>query len=149
MANSLKEQIQEDMKTAMRAKDKQRLATIRLIQAAIKQKEVDERIELSDDQVIAVLEKMLKQRRDSIEQYGKAGRQDLVDQESFEVGIIQTYMPQPLSQEELETLISEAISESGATSAKDMGKIMGILKPKVQGRADMKAISAQIKQKLG
>lgn len=148
MANSLKEQIHEDMKTAMRAKEKPRLATIRLILAAIKQKEVDERIELNDDQIIVVLEKMLKQRRDSIEQYGKASRQDLVDQETFEVGIIQTYMPQPLSQVELDQLISDAIAESGATLAKEMGKVMGILKPKVQGRADMKAISAQIKQQL-
>jgi len=144
----LKQRIKEDMKTAMRAKEKSRLAVIRLIQAAIKQKEVDERIELDDAQVIAVLDKMLKQRRDSIEQYEKADRQDLADQEKFEVGIIQTYLPQQLTEAELNALIDEVISTTGAESVKDLGKVMGMIKPKVQGRADMKAVSGQIKQRL-
>ncbi|MCV6638096.1 GatB/YqeY domain-containing protein [Candidatus Albibeggiatoa sp. nov. NOAA] len=148
MADTLKQRIQEDMKTAMRAKEKSRLAVIRLIQAAIKQKEVDERIELDDTQVIAVLDKMLKQRRDSIEQYEKAERQDLADQEKYEVGIIQAYLPQQLTEAELNDIIEAVIAEIGAESIKDLGKVMGMIKPKVQGRADMKAVSQQIKQRL-
>lgn len=144
----LKQRIQDDMKTAMRAKEKQRLAVIRLIQAAIKQKEVDERIELDDAQVIVVLDKMLKQRRDSIEQYEKAQRQDLADQEQFEVGIIQDYLPQQLTEAELNDMISTVIAETGAESVKDLGKVMGVIKPKVQGRADMKIVSQKIKQRL-
>ena len=144
----LKQRIKEDMKTAMRAKEKSRLAVIRLIQAAIKQKEVDERIELDDAQVIAVLDKMLKQRRDSIEQYEKADRQDLADQEKFEVELIQTYLPQQLTEAELNALIDEVIAATGAESVRDLGKVMGMIKPKVQGRADMKAVSGQIKQRL-
>jgi uncharacterized protein YqeY len=144
----LKQRIQDDMKTAMRAKEKQRLAVIRLIQAAIKQKEVDERIELDDAQVIVVLDKMLKQRRDSIEQYEKAQRQYLADQEQFEVSIIQDYLPQQLTEAELNDMISSVIAETGAESVKDLGKVMGVIKPKVQGRADMKIVSQQIKQRL-
>ena len=145
---SLKDKITADMKVAMRAKDKQRLGVIRLIQAAIKQREVDERISLDDTQVIVVLDKMLKQRRDSIEQYEKAGRPDLVDQEAFEIQVIKTYLPQPLTETELATLITQAIQATGATSVKDLGKVMGILKTQVQGRADMKQLSDQIKQRL-
>jgi hypothetical protein len=148
MPETLKQRIQEDMKTAMRAKEKSRLAVIRLILAAIKQIEVDQRIELDDAQVIAVLDKMLKQRRDSIEQYEKAQRQDLADQEKYEVGIIQTYLPQQLTDAELNDIIEAVIAETGAESVKDLGKVMGMIKPKVQGRADMKAVSQQIKQRL-
>jgi uncharacterized protein YqeY len=148
MSQSLKQQITEDMKSAMRAKEKQRLGTIRLILAAIKQREIDERINLDDTQIIAVLDKMLKQRRDSLAQYEKADRQDLAKQEAFEINIIQTYLPQPLSDAELADLIKTAISATGATSIKDLGKVMGHLKPLVQGRADMRALSANIKQRL-
>jgi uncharacterized protein len=145
---SIKEKITEDMKVAMRAKEKQRLGVIRLIQAAIKQREVDERISLDDTQVIVVLDKMLKQRRDSIEQYEKAKRQDLVDQEAFEIQVIKTYLPQPLTETELANLITHAIQATGATTVKDLGKVMGILKAQVQGRAEMKQVSDQIKQRL-
>jgi hypothetical protein len=145
---SIKERITEDMKVAMRAKEKQRLGVIRLIQAAIKQREVDERISLDDMQVIVVLDKMLKQRRDSIEQYEKAKRQDLVDQEAFEIQVIKTYLPQPLTETELANLITHAIQATGATTVKDLGKVMGILKAQVQGRAEMKQVSDQIKQRL-
>jgi uncharacterized protein YqeY len=148
MTESLKHKITEDMKNAMRAKDKPRLGVIRLMQAAIKQKEIDERIELDDKQVIVILDKMLKQRRDSLAQFEKAERQDLVDQEAFEIEIIQTYMPQALTEAELEDLIETAISETGAVSMKDLGKIMAHLKPKVQGRTDMRALSANLKQRL-
>ncbi|WP_069471087.1 GatB/YqeY domain-containing protein [Candidatus Marithrix sp. Canyon 246] len=148
MTESLKHKITEDMKNAMRAKDKPRLGVIRLMQAAIKQKEIDERIELDDTQVIVILDKMLKQRRDSLAQFQKAERQDLVDQEAFEIEIIQTYMPQALTEAELKDLIETAISETGAASMKDLGKIMAHLKPKVQGRTDMRALSANLKQRL-
>jgi len=148
MSESLKQQIQEDMKSAMRAKEKQRLGAIRLIMAAIKQREVDERISLDDAQVIAVLDKMLKQRRDSLAQYEQAGRDDLAEQERFEIKLIQEYLPQPLTETELTELIETAITETNAVSIKELGKVMGYLKPKVQGRADMKAISAQAKQRL-
>ncbi len=148
MTESLKHKITEDMKNAMRAKDKPRLGVIRLMQAAIKQKEVDERIELDDKQVIVILDKMLKQRRDSLAQFEKAERQDLVDQEAFEIEIIQTYMPQALTEAELKDLIETAISETGAVSMKDLGKLMAHLKPQVQGRTDMRALSANLKQRL-
>lgn len=144
----LKARIIEDMKSAMRARDKPRLAAIRLITAAIKQIEVDERIELDDARVLTVLEKMLKQRRDSIQQFAKADRTDLVAQEKAEVGIIQEYMPAALSEEELEAILNEVISETGASTMKDMGKVMGLLKPRVAGRADMGALSARIKARL-
>jgi uncharacterized protein YqeY len=140
--------INDDVKAAMKAKDKPRLGVLRLITAAIKQREVDEQITLSDEQVLAVLEKMIKQRKDSITQYEKAGRDELAQQEAFEIGIIQDYMPEQLSDDEIDALISEAISSSGAESMKDMGKVMGLLKPKLAGRADMGAVSAKIKAKL-
>lgn len=146
---TLKDQITADMKSAMRAGEKERLATIRLIQAAIKQREVDERIVLDDTQVLAVLEKMLKQRRDSVSQFASAGRQDLVDKEEAEIAVIATYMPQPLSESELATILAECIRESGASSARDMGKVMALLKPRVAGRADMQALSSQVKAALG
>ena len=144
----LKEDIQQDMKEAMRAGDKQRLGTIRLILSAIKQREVDERITLDDQQVTAVLDKMSKQRRESLSQYEKAGRDDLAEQEAYELELIQAYLPEPLGEEEINQLIDAAISETGASSLKDMGKVMGFLKPKLQGRADMGAVSAQIKTRL-
>ena len=146
--SSLKERITADMKAAMKSGDKARLGVIRLILAALKQVEVDERIELDDQRVTAILDKMVKQRRDSLEQYEKAGRSELADQEKFEIGIIQEYLPEPLSEAEIETLIDEAIAATGASSMKEMGKVMGMLKPKLQGRADMGAVSARIKQKL-
>ena len=148
MALSLKERIQEDMKSAMRNKDSARLGTIRMIMAAVKQREVDERITLKDSQVIEVLDKMQKQRRESINQYEKAQRQDLADKEAFEISIIQEYLPPALDESELETLINEAITVAGATSPKDMGKVIGILKPRVQGRADMGKVSGKVKEKL-
>jgi uncharacterized protein YqeY len=148
MADTLKVQITADMKDAMRAKDKDRLGTIRLIQAAIKQREVDERIELDDSQVLAVLDKMVKQRRDSISQYRDAGREELAAKEEAELSVIQQYLPAALSEAEVDGLIDEAISASGAESIKDMGKVMGRLKPKVQGRADMGKVSARIKARL-
>ena len=145
---SLKERITEDMKGAMRAGEKDRLSTIRLILAAIKQREVDERISLDDSQVLAVLEKMVKQRRESIAQFSSGGRADLVAKESVVFCILQSYLPAQLTDSELEQLIAEAVRSSGATSLKDMGKVMGILKPQVQGRADMGVLSARIKQQL-
>ena len=148
MSVSLISRINEDVKSAMRNKDKERLGTLRLITAAIKQKEVDERISLDDADVLAVLDKMLKQRKDSIEQYSKAGRQDLADKEQYEVGIIQEYMPAQLSEAEIAQMIEEAISETGASGMKEMGKVMGLLKPKLQGRADMGQVSQQIKSRL-
>ncbi|MCK5524300.1 MAG: GatB/YqeY domain-containing protein [Thiomargarita sp.] len=148
MSNTLKPKITDDMKTAMRAKDKQRLGVIRLIQAAIKQREVDERISLDDKEVIIVLDKMLKQRRDSLAHYEKAERQDLAEQEAFEIKVIQNYMPQPLSESELAELIETAFTETGATSIKELGKVMSYLKPKVQGRADMRALSTNLKKRL-
>lgn len=148
MADSLKDQITADMKEAMRAKDKETLGTIRLIQAAIKQIEVDERVELDDSRVLAVLDKMIKQRRDSITQYRDAGREELAAREEAEISIIQKYLPAALSETEIDALIEEAISNSGAQSMQDMGKIMGQLKPKLQGRADMGAVSARIKARL-
>lgn len=148
MSQSLKERLQEEMKAAMRSHEKQRLGAIRLILAAIKQREVDERISLDDVQVTIVLDKMLKQRRDSLAQYQQAGRQDLADQEAFEIALIQSYLPQPLSDTELEQLITATIAETAASSVKDTGKVMAILKAKVQGRADMKKVSEQVKQRL-
>ncbi len=148
MADSLKDQITSEMKDAMRAKDKDLLGTIRLIQAAIKQREVDERIELNDEQVLVVLDKMVKQRRDSITQYRDAGREELAAKEEAELEIIQRYLPEALSEAEVDKLIDEAIASTGAESMKDMGKVMGMLKPKVQGRADMGAVSARIKARL-
>ena len=144
----LKQRLQDDMKTSMKAGDKRTLGVIRLMLAAVKQREVDERIELADEQVLAVLDKMLKQRRESIKQYEQAGRQELAEQEAFEVGVIQTYLPAALSEDEIAALVSEAIAAAGASSIRDMGKVMGQLKPKLQGRADMGAVSALVKQQL-
>ena len=132
----------------MKGGDKPRLGVIRLLRAAIKQREVDERIELDDEQILAVLDKMVKQRRDSISQYEAAGRDDLAKQEAFEVTVLQDYLPAALSQEEIIAMIKEAIEASGAESIRDMGKVMGPLKPKMQGRADMGAVSALVKQQL-
>lgn len=145
---SLRTQLNDDMKTAMKAGEKPRLAVIRLALAAIKQREVDERIVLDDVQILAVLDKMIKQRRDSVQQYQAGNRQDLVDQETFEINILQTYLPQPLTADEINALITEAITTSGATSSRDMGKIMTLLKPQLQGRADMTAVSNLVKQKF-
>lgn len=145
---SLKQQITDDMKVAMRAKEMARLSAIRLLLAAIKQREVDERIELSDADVVAIIEKMNKQRRDSISQYEAAGRQDLADVEKFEMSVLQTYMPQQLSEAEISLAVSGAISSTGATGPQDMGKVMGVLKSKLAGRADMGKVSALIKAQL-
>ena len=144
----IKSQISDDVKAAMRSKDKERLGALRLIQAAFKQKEVDERIELSDEQVIAILDKMAKQHRDSITQFKEANRDDLVEIEQFELDIIDAYLPAKLSDEGIGTLIEAAISKSGADSIKDMGKVMGMLKGQLQGRADMGKVSGLIKAKL-
>ena len=146
---SLKDRILQDVKDAMRAKDKPRLATLRLITATLKQQEIDERIELNDAQVLALLDKMCKQRRESISQFEKAGRDDLIAQEVSELELIQTYLPEQLGEDEIVALIDEAMAATGAASIKDMGKVMGQLKPKLQGRADMSAVSAMIKAKLG
>lgn len=136
------------MKAAMRAGEKERLGTIRLILAAVKQQEIDGRIQLDDSSVIAVLDKMTKQRKESIEQFGKAGRTDLVDKEQAELDVIRDYMPQPLSDQEIERLIDDALQSTKAESVKDMGKVMAALKPQLQGRADMGQVSARIKSRL-
>ena len=146
--SDLKNTINDDVKNAMRAKDKERLKTLRLITSAIKQIEVDSRTELDNDAVIAVLEKMLKQRKDSIEQFEKAGRDELAAIEKAEVLVIKEYMPEPLSDAEVNALIDEAISSTGAASMKDMGKVMGMLKAKLAGKADMGVVSGKIKAKL-
>lgn len=144
----LKTQIQEEMKAAMKGRDKRRLGVIRLILAAVKQREVDERIELDDTQVLVVLDKMLKQRRDSLDQYRQAGRNDLADQEAYEIDVLKEYLPEALGEAEILSLITAAIENAGASSIRDMGKVMGQLKPKLQGRADMGAVSALVKQRL-
>jgi len=145
---SLKDQITDDMKAAMRAKESERLATIRLLIAEIKRKEVDERIELTDTQVLAVVEKMIKQRKDSITQFENGGRQDLADKEKAELTVLSAYMPAGLSDEEVAAEVAAAVAASGAAGPQDMGKVMGILKPKLAGRADMTAVSAQVKKAL-
>ena len=145
---TLKERITEDMKAAMRAKAAQRLSAIRLLLAALKQKEIDERIVLSDEQVLAILDKLLKQRRDSISQYEAAGRQDLADSEKFEAQILLGYMPKPLSETEIAAHVEEAIAAAGAKGPQDIGKVMAILKPKLAGRADIGKVSGLVKRKL-
>jgi len=145
---SLKIRINEDMKTALRARDSRRLSAIRLLMAAMKQREVDERIELDDAGIVAVIEKMLKQRRDSIQQYEAAKRQDLADVEKFEVEVLTGYMPAALSPAEIDAAVAEAVAASGARGAQDMGKVMGLLKPKLAGRADMGQVSARVKAAL-
>jgi len=146
---TLKERITEDMKAAMRASAKERLSTIRMVQAAIKQREVDERIMLDDAQVIAVLEKMVKQRKESIAQFEQGGRTDLADKERQEIELLQTYLPAQLSAGELDALIREAIAATGAVSVKDMGKVMALVKARAAGRADMGAVGARVKAALG
>ena len=147
--SGIKTQISNDVKDAMRSKDKDRLAALRLILAAFKQKEVDERIVLSDEQSISILNKMAKQHRDSIEQFGQANRDDLIKKEQLELDIIESYLPEKLSEEEVSLLIDDAISEPGANSVKDMGKVIGFLKEKLQGQADMGEVSRLIRGKLG
>jgi len=147
--SDLKGQITEDMKAAMRSGDKERLGVIRMITAAIKQREVDERITLDDTQVLSVLEKMIKQRKESLIQFQAGNRQDLVDKETAEITLLQSYLPAQLSDAEVDSLIGDAIASTGATSIKDMGKVMGIINGKAQGRADMAAVGAKIKAKLG
>ena len=146
---SLKERITDDMKAAMRSGEKERLGLIRMITSAIKQREVDERISLDDTQVLGVLEKMIKQRKESLVQFQAGNRQDLVDKEAAEVTLLQAYLPSQLSDTEIDALIKEAIAATGAASIKDMGKVMGLIKGKAQGRADMAAVGAKIKAKLG
>jgi uncharacterized protein YqeY len=146
---TLKERITEDMKAAMRASKKERLSTIRMVQAAIKQREVDERITLDDAQVIAVLEKMVKQRRESIALFEQGGRPDLADKEKVEIVLLQSYLPPQLTEAEVDALVQEAIASTGAASVKDMGKVMALVKAKAAGRADMGAVSARIKATLG
>jgi uncharacterized protein YqeY len=146
---SLKDRVQEDMKAAMRAKDAPRLSAVRLLLAAVKQREIDERKALEDADVLAVLEKMVKQRRESIAQYEKAGRADLAAQEQFEIGVLQNYLPQQMDAAELEQAVAAALAESGAAGAKDMGKVMALLKPRLAGRADLGKVSALVKAKLG
>lgn len=145
---SLKERINEDMKSAMRAKDSARLSALRLLLAAIKQREVDERITLTDPDVVAVIDKMLKQRRDSIQQYEAANRQDLADAEKFEVSVLQTYMPAAMSEGEIDAAVASAIAQSGAKAPGDMGKVMALLKPALAGRVDMAKVSAMVKARL-
>lgn len=145
---SLKARIKDEMKAAMKAKDKPRLGTIRLIQAEIKRIEVDERIDIDDERLLVVLDKMCKQRRDSISQYEEAGRNELAEQEKIEIAVIQEFLPAQLTEAELRELISSAIKATGAESMKDMGKVMGTLKPQLQGRADMGDVSKQIKAAL-
>jgi uncharacterized protein YqeY len=146
---SLKAQVTEDMKAAMRAKETERLGTIRLLLAAIKQKEIDERVELDDTGITAIIEKMIKQRKDSISQYQTAKRHDLADKEQAEIEVLTAYMPQPFSAEEIAALVVQAKSETGAAGAKDMGRMMAWLKPRLAGRADMTAVSALVKAALG
>jgi uncharacterized protein YqeY len=149
MTTTLKDRITEDMKAAMRAADKERLGTIRMLQAAIKQREVDERITLDDAQVLSVIEKMIKQRKESIAQFEQGGRADLAAKESAEIDLLQAYLPAQLSEAEVDALIKDAIASTGAATIKDMGKVMGVVKAKAAGRADMGAVSARIKAALG
>ncbi|KMN35933.1 glutamyl-tRNA amidotransferase [Chromobacterium sp. LK1] len=145
---SLKQRISDDMKSAMKARESDKLAAIRLLLAALKQKEVDERVELDDVGIVAVIDKMLKQRRDSVSQYEAAQRQDLADKEKFEMDVLMAYMPQQLSADEIDALVAKAIADSGAAGMQDMGKVMGLLRPQLAGRADMALVSARIKAKL-
>jgi uncharacterized protein YqeY len=145
---NLREKLNDDIKTAMKAREQEKLAALRLMLAAVKQREVDERIILDDAGVISVVEKMIKQRKDSIAQFEKAARQDLADKEKFEISVIEGYLPQQLSQAEIDAIVADAITSTGAKSAADMGKVMGVVKPKVAGRADMGKISGLVKAKL-
>jgi len=145
---SIRDRLNEDLKTAMKAREQERLAALRLMLASVKQREVDERVTLDDAGVVAVVEKMIKQRKDSIAQYEKAQRQDLADKEKYEISVLEGYLPKQMSQQELEAAVAEALAASGAKSAADMGKVMGVLKPKLAGRADMGKVSALVKSKL-
>jgi uncharacterized protein YqeY len=145
---ALREQLNEDIKTAMKAREADKLAALRLMLSAVKQREVDERITLDDAGVVSVVEKMIKQRRDSIAQFEKAARQDLVDKEKYEVSVLEGYLPRQLSQAEIDAIVAEAVASTGAQSAADMGKVMGVVKPRLAGRADMGKVSALVKQKL-
>ncbi|MGE5131035.1 MAG: GatB/YqeY domain-containing protein [Sphingomonadaceae bacterium] len=145
---SLKDRIGEDMKAALRARDQARLSAIRLLLAAMKQKEVDERVALEDAHVLAIIDKMIKQRRESVSQYESAGRKDLVDAEKFEIGVLSEYLPKQMSDSEIAQAIDAAVAEAGAAGVKDMGKVMGLLKPRLAGRADMGKVSAQVKARL-
>lgn len=145
---TLKDQLTEEMKAAMKAKDKERLGVIRLILSECKRVEIDERIELSDERVLTILDKMVKQRRDSAKQYQDAGRDELAAQENFEISVIREFLPEPLSEAELVAIIDHAIKDSGAASPQDMGKVMAAVKPQIQGRADMGAVSQLVRQKL-
>ena len=146
---TLKQRISEDMKAAMRAKDPARLSAVRLLLAAMQQKEVDERVELTDDDVLGIIGTMLKQRRESIAQYQKAARQDLADVEKFEIEVLSAYLPQQMSGAEIAQAVAAAVAESGAGSVKEMGKVMALLKPRLAGRADMGKVSGLVKAKLG
>ena len=146
---ALREQLNDDIKTAMKARETERLNALRLLSAAVKQREVDERITLDDAAVVAVIEKMIKQRKDSIAQYEKAQRRDLADKEKYEISVIEAYMPKQLSQQEIDAIIDEALASTGAKAAADIGKVMGMVKPKLAGRADMGRVSALVKEKLG
>lgn len=146
--NSLKNRIQEDVKLAMKARDRDRIGALRLVSAAIKQVEVDSREDLDDAGVTTVLDKMAKQRRESLEQYEKAGREDLAAKERYELEVLAEYLPEPLGEDELNALVEAAIAETGASGMQDMGKVMGVLKPQVQGRADMKALSGTVRARL-
>ena len=148
MTSEIKSKIEADVKDAMRARDKQRLGVLRLTMSELKRVEVDERIELDDTRVLAILDKMTKQRKDSLDQYQQAGRDDLVAQESFELDLLKEYMPESLDEQAVLEIIEQAIAESGASSMKDMGQLMGLIRPQVQGRADMSAVSAIVKEKL-
>lgn len=146
---SLRETVLSDIKSVMKSGDKPRLAALRLLSAAIKQWEIDERIELNDQQVLTVLDKMVKQRRESIRHYSEAGRHELVEQEEYEISVLQVYLPEPLSDAEIGAMLDKAIADSGAQSLADMGKVMGLMKPQVQGRADMGGLSQLVKSRLG
>ena len=145
----LRERLNDEIKAAMKAREQEKLNALRLMLSAVKQREVDERITLDDAGVIAVVEKMIKQRKDSISQYEKAARQDLADKEKFEIGVIEAYLPQQLGQDEIDTIVADAIQSTGAKSPADMGKVMGVVKAKAAGKADMGAVGARIKAKLG
>jgi uncharacterized protein YqeY len=144
----LRDQLTEDMKSAMKARESERLAALRLFLSAVKQREVDERVTLDDAGVVSVVEKMIKQRKDSIAQYEKAQRQDLADKEKYEISVLEGYLPKQMSAQEIEAAVAEALAQSGAKSPADMGKVMGVLKPKLAGRADMGKVSAMVKSKL-
>lgn len=148
MSDSLHQRISADVKTAMKARDKDRVAALRLVMAEFKRVEVDERIDLDETRILAILDKMLKQRKDSLQQYRDAGRDDLADKEAYEIAVIEEYLPAPLSDNEITRMVSEAISEAGASGMQDMGKVMALLRPLIQGRADMGAVSAMVKSQL-